>query len=105
MVDQVILRRTFKVDGHDAECRFERPEEDGGSFFCRYEIDWPEGTKVHRAGGVDEVQALLLAMMGAHANLLAARNMDGRNVEWLDGQSLGMPIARSIRDWDPENEM
>jgi len=43
--------------------------------------------------------------MGAHANLLAARNMDGRNVEWLDGQSLGMPIARSIRDWDPENEM
>lgn len=105
MAEQVIVRRTFKVDGNDAECRFLKPEEDGGDFFCQYEIDWPERTKVHRAGGVDEVQALLLAMKGAHANLLAARNMDGRDVEWLGGLSLGMPIARSIRDWDPQNDM
>lgn len=105
MADEVIARRAFKVDGHQVECRFMRPEEDRGSYFCRYEIDWPERTRMKRSGGVDEVQALLLGMMSAHCDLLAARNMDGRVVEWLDGQSLGLPITPSIRDWDPDNNM
>lgn len=105
MTDDVIARRVFKIDGQQAECRFYRPKDDAGSFFCRVQIDWPEGTKNKRAGGVDEVQALLLAMMLAHTDLLAARNMDGRVIEWLDSQSLGLPVARSIRDWDPDNHM
>jgi len=58
---------------------------------------------MRRAGGVDEVQAILLAMMTAHTDLLAARNMDSRLVEWLDGQSLGLPVTPSVRDWDPDN--
>ncbi len=105
MTTDVIARRVFKIDGQQAECRFYRPQEDAGSFFCRVQIDWPEGTKNKRAGGVDEVQALLLGMMLAHTDLLAARNMDGRVIEWLDGQSLGLPVATSIRDWDPDNHM
>ena len=105
MTEDVIARRVFKVDGHDVECRFLKPEEDDGSFFCRVQIDWPEGTKSKKAGGVDEVQALLLGMMLAHTDLLAARNMDGRVVEWLDEQSLGLPVASSVQDWDPENRM
>ncbi len=105
MTEDVIARRSFRIDGHDAECRFFRPTEDGGSYFCRYEIDWPEGTKSKRAGGVDEVQALLLGMMVAHTDLLAARNRKGRTVEWLDGQSLGLPITPGARDWDPENRL
>lgn len=105
MTDNVIARRAFKIDGQRAECRFYSPEEDAGNFFCRVQIDWPEGTKSKRAGGVDEVQALLLGMMLAHTDLLAARNMDGRAIEWLDGESLGLPVTPSIRDWDPENHM
>ena len=105
VIDDVIARRVFKVDGHDVECRFFKPQEDGGSFFCQVQIDWPEGQKTKRAGGVDEVQALLLGMMLAHTDLLAARNMDGHVVEWLDEQSLGLPVASSVRDWDPENRM
>jgi len=105
MTDDVIARRVLKIDGHQAECRFYRPQEDSGSFFCLVEIDWPEGTKNKRAGGVDEVQALLLGMMLAHTDLLSARNMDGRVIEWLDGQSLGLPVAPSIRDWDRDNHM
>jgi hypothetical protein len=103
--DNVIARRVFKVDGRDAECRFFKPDEDRGSFFCRYEIDWPEGVKSKRAGGVDEVQAILLGMMTAHTDLLAARNMDGRVIEWLDERSLGLPVTPTVRDWDPDNNM
>lgn len=105
MADEVIARRTFKIDGHDAECLFFKPDEDRGSYFCRYQIEWPEGAKMRRAGGVDEVQALLLGMMNAHTDLLAARNMDGRRIEWLDGESLGLPVTPSVRDWDPDNNM
>ena len=105
MTEDVIARRVFRIDGHEAECRFYRPEEDSGSFFCRIEIEWPEGTKTKRAGGVDEVQALLLGMMLAHTDLLAARNMDGRAVEWLDERSLGLPLTPNLRDWDPDNRM
>ncbi|MDB5703228.1 MAG: hypothetical protein JWN66_344 [Sphingomonas bacterium] len=105
MTDDVIARRVFKIDGQRAECRFYKPQEDAGSFFCRVQIDWPEGTKNKRAGGLDEVQALLLGMMLAHTDLLAARNMDGRVIEWLDSQSLGLPVTPSIRDWDPDNHM
>jgi hypothetical protein len=105
MTNDVIARRVFQIDGHEAECRFYRPEKDSGSFFCRVQIDWPEGTKNKRAGGVDEVQALLLGMMLAHTDLLAARNMDGRAVKWLDDESFGLPVATSIRDWDPDNHM
>ena len=105
MTDNVIARRVYEIDGQQAECRFYRPEEDGGSFFCRVQIDWPEGTKNKRAGGADEVQALLLGMTLAHTDLLAARNVDGRAITWFDDQSLGLPVTHSIRDWDPDNRM
>lgn len=97
------VERTVNVDGQQVFCRFFRPEPDGSSFRCRFEIDWPEGVRSKAAGGVDEVQALLLAMQAAHTDLLAARENGGRNVSWLDERSLGLPLAKSIRDWDPEN--
>lgn len=105
MTDNVIARRVYEIDGQQAECRFYRPVEDAGSFFCQVQINWPEGMKNKRAGGVDEVQALLLGMMLAHTDLLAAKNIDCRTIEWLDDQSLGLPVTPSIRDWDPDNHM
>jgi hypothetical protein len=60
MTDNVIARRIYKIDGQQAECRFYRPSEDGGSFFCQVQIDWPEGIKEKRAGGVDEVKHFCL---------------------------------------------
>jgi hypothetical protein len=105
MTDDVIARRTYNIDGYEVECRFFKPEDEDGNFFCRVQIDWPEGPKDKRAGGVDKVQALSLGMQLAHTDLLAARNIDGRVVEWLGEQSLGLPLASSVRDWDPENRM
>jgi Domain of unknown function (DUF6968) len=101
---EAIAQRMFTVDGQEVKCRFFPPERDGGSFFCRYEIDWNEGVRTRKIGGVDEVQALVLAMQAAHTDLLAARENEGRRVSWLDRQSLGLPIAQTIRDWDPEGD-
>jgi len=99
------VERVVTVNGADVSCRFFRPEPDGFSFRCRVEIEWPEGVRSKSAGGVDEVQALLLAMQLVHTDLLAARENDGRSVLWLDDRSLGLPIAKSNRDWDPENRL
>lgn len=104
-LNKPFVERTINVDGQNVGCRFFQPEPDGSSFFCRYEIDWPEGVLSRRAGGVDEVQAMLLAMQLAHTDLLSAREKDGRTVSSLDERSLGFPIASSIRDWDPENPL
>ena len=98
------VERTINVDGQDIGCRFYRPEADGSSFRCRFEIDWPEGVRSKSAGGVDEVQALLLAMKFAHTDLLAARENDGRKVSWVDDRNLGLPIANGLSDWAPDNE-
>lgn len=97
------VERKVNVDRREVSCRFYRPEPDGSSFRCRFEIDWPEGCRSKVAGGVDEVQALLLAMVHAHTDLLAARENDGREVSWLHERTLGLPIAKTIRDWDPDN--
>ncbi|QAY78166.1 hypothetical protein [Sphingosinicella sp. BN140058] len=103
MDDRFVIRRTFNVDGQKVGCRFSRPKAEGQSYFCRYEIEWPEGTSSRRVGGVDEVQALLLAMQTAHTDLLIAREHDGRQVTFDNRQSLGLPVANALRDWDPDN--
>jgi len=106
MSTEAFIRRSFTVDGQAATCRFFQPiEESTGEFSCRYEIEGSEGVSSKHAYGVDEVQALLLAMQRAHIDLLAARENHGRDVSWLGERSLGLPIPDSIRDWDPENRL
>ncbi|TPK00928.1 hypothetical protein FJ872_30255 [Mesorhizobium sp. B2-5-9] len=96
------VRRLFLVDGREVPCCFFRPEpEQGGDFQCRYEIGWTEGMRSRKAYGIDEVQALLLAMQMAHAELLSARE-NGRQVSWLDQRGLGLPLANLTRDSHPE---
>lgn len=102
MVDDVIVERQFSVDGSDLNCRFYRPEMDEGNYFCRYVIDWPKKARERRIGGVDSIQALLLAMQAAHVDLLMARKDDGAEIVWLDNASLGLPLPQGLRDLDPE---
>ena len=65
-------------------------------------IDWPHGSRSGEAFGVDEVQALLLAMQRAHVDLLIARKDNPAVISWLDQTSLGLPLCQSLRDMDPE---
>jgi hypothetical protein len=105
MTADVFVQRIFVVDGREIVCRFFKPEAEGQDCRCRYDLEWTEGLRSRWIYGVDEVQALLLAMQIAHTDLLAARENDGRQVSWLDQRSLGLPIASSIRDWDPDGDL
>ena len=105
MSPAAFIQRTFKVDGQDTVCRFFVPTAADVDFECRYEIAWPEGVRSGIVPGVDSVQALLLAMQTAHIDLLASRENDGRQVTWLNQQSLGLPIAEVIRDWDSDGRL
>lgn len=101
-MSQPLVEREFTLDGQPLACRFYAPEADGEDFACRYDIDWPEGARSRRVFGVDPVQALLLAMQGAHVDLLMAREDMGYTVRWMDSDSLGLPLMGSLRDLDPE---
>jgi hypothetical protein len=101
-MNQTFVSRQFIVEGSPVECRFSKPQSDGNDFRCLYEIGWPDHPQSRWVYGVDEVQALLLAMQGAHLDLLMSREKRGVEVQWLDMTSLGLPLAQSLRDMDPQ---
>ena len=102
MSDIPFVQRTFTVGGVDVPCRFFRPVAWEKDFLCRYEIEWPERVRSLEVAGVDEVQALLLAMQAAHSDLLASREKDGKPVSWLGMRRLGLPVPEAIRDLDSD---
>lgn len=95
--------RVFTIDGDDVECRFFTPEHDQGDYRCRYEIDLPNKPIASEGYGVDQVQALLLAMQKAHVELLVMREKLKRSVKWLGDENLGLPINEAIQDLAPDN--
>lgn len=102
MLDQIYISRQFTVDGEMVDCHFFKPESYGQDYRCRYEIMWLDRPRSRWVCGVDEVQALLLAMQAAHTDLLIARKDDGLQISWLDQDSLGLPLAQTLRDMDPD---
>jgi hypothetical protein len=54
------LRRT--AGDIDIPVRIFAPEQEGASWSCKFEVDWPDGTPRIAAGGVDSVQALHLCL-------------------------------------------
>ncbi len=89
--NDVIVERTYLLDGTELTCRFYRPQFDGQDFSCRYEIGWPDGPRSRNVWGVDGIQSLLLAMQSLHGDLLLRRERDGLDLRWLDGTDLGLP--------------
>ncbi|MGL4729666.1 MAG: DUF6968 family protein [Bosea sp. (in: a-proteobacteria)] len=84
---------------HELEVRIYAPEQNGDSWDCRYEIDWPEGTQRMVMGGFDSAQALLLAfyMIGADLNS-SSYHREGRLIWGEAGEGLGFPVAATMRD-------
>ena len=60
------------------------PRAEGDDWFCAYEIEWPGAPRVGKIGGVDSVQALLLAMQAVAADLYAGRPAGVSDVYWLE---------------------
>ena len=99
MTLEPFIQRVVVVDGQAVPCRFFKPVPDRGDFRCRIEVLWPEGVYSKEIYGVDEVQALLLAMQTAHTELLVAREHGQRTILWLGERELGLPAAPAVSDW------
>jgi hypothetical protein len=95
--------REFVVDGKTVVCRFFQPERAEVDYKCRYEIGWRNKLVSRETFGIDQVQALLLAMRCVHADLLSARAKKGAKVEFLETENLSLPIFSGFEDWSPTN--
>lgn len=98
-MDNVILTRQFNLNsGGEVTLSFFRPMPDEDSYRCAYKISWPNREKSFYGVGVDEIQALLLAMQNAHANLLVSPEWKAGQLSWLGDRSigLGLPLAGSL---------
>jgi hypothetical protein len=82
--------------------RFGRPAADGDAFACEYKIVWPARVHSSRAWGLDQVQALILAMEKAHVELLASDAARSGQLRWAASGDFGLPLPSSVNPKDFE---
>lgn len=99
----VIATRTLALDGKDTiTVRIGRPvTEPDGTVFCYYQVLGVGSGRVRRAGGVDEIQALTLAMKIAAADLYASDEGKAGRITWLGEKDLGLPVADALKPFLP----
>ena len=99
----IIATRTLKLRAEsgsvDVPIRIFAPEPAHVDCVCRFEIGWPEGKFEAFAGGVDDIQALLLAHQMIGALLYTSDHHESGHLSWLEpGRGYGFPVPHSIRD-------
>jgi hypothetical protein len=100
MIATRVLRFRNAAGDIDMPVRIFAPElESDGTWFCRYEIDWPEGTWRSRAGGVDAVQALFSAFQMIGSDLYTSDyHKAGQLYLEAPGRGYGFPVPVTLRD-------
>jgi hypothetical protein len=98
---EIFIQRQFELaNGSEVFVRFYRPAPDDDDFRCNYEITWPDRKHAFHAIGIDEVQALILAIQMAHVKLLSSPEAKRGELTWLGTRDLGLPIASSVKPED-----
>lgn len=90
-----------RIEGRDVmlEIRLFKPVSDDGAWSCRYEIDWPSGTKHGRAVGIDGIQAILLALQKIGIILYTSEHHKNAQLAWPAAKSgYGFPVPSNARD-------
>jgi hypothetical protein len=102
--DMIAATRMLRLMSDDAEkhisVRIFVPElGNDKTWWCYYEIDWPEGTWKSRAGGVDSAQALFLAMQMIGSDIYTSSyHKSGKLFLDRPGEGYGFPVPSSLRD-------
>lgn len=107
-VGEVIATRTLTLDGtKQVQVLIGRPQrfQNGQSWYCPYRIPNVGLDRILYAAGVDEVQALILALSMIGAKLYTSDEYIAGRLSWVAGQEgdLGFPVPESIRDVLPGN--
>lgn len=101
--DQVIAKRTLSLRGHprgEIVVTLFRPEPDQNDYRCEFEIDGTRGYSM----GVDEMQALFLALQHIGTRLYTSAYFKAGKLMWLDQRNLGFPVPDNIADIVPKTE-
>jgi hypothetical protein len=102
---QVIATRELELSGSGKKVliRFGRPKRfaDGRDYYCPYQIVGLGESRVRYAGGVDGIQAIVLALQKIGAELYTSNAAKAGRLMWLGEGDLGIPVADLIADLVP----
>ena len=95
------LMRRLKIKNADltidVDVKISDPVLERGSWFCRFEVGWPEGPKVGTAGGADAIQAVYLTMQAIALHLYGSRYHEEGNLYWQKpGKGYGFPLPKNL---------
>jgi hypothetical protein len=65
---------------------------------CRFEIEWPDGTRSSEAWGIDALQAVHMAMQKIAAELYMSPYHKQGLLSWGQAGGYGFPITKNGRD-------
>lgn len=88
-----------RLDGvADVAVRIYAPVEDAGSWFCRYEIDWPERSSDRTIFGVDAMQSLVLALQMIGFEIYTSAYHEAGELYFdRPGEGYGFPVLAPYR--------
>lgn len=73
-------------------------QENDGVWFCAYEIGWPEGAWRSRAGGIDALQAVYLALQMIGTDIYTSSyHQSGQLFLDTPGKGYGFPVPVTLR--------
>jgi hypothetical protein len=75
------------------------PEENDEIWWCRYEIDWPNGKRAGAAAGADSIQSMFLALQKIGVEIYTSEHHKSGNLAWYaPGQGYGFPVSENVGD-------
>ncbi|MBX9931475.1 MAG: hypothetical protein K2Y56_08040 [Methylobacterium sp.] len=84
----------------DVQIRIYIPEIEGTSWKCKYEIDWPNDTRVSEGYGVDSVQALHISLQKLGLDLYMSDYHSKGQLFWeKPDEGYGFPVPKNGRDF------
>ena len=95
LVRRLKIGRVDKVI--DVDVKITNPTSEGASWFCRYEIGWPEGTKTGEVWGADAIQAVQLTMQAIALRLYGSAYHAEGSLYWQKpGKGYGFPLPKNL---------
>jgi hypothetical protein len=88
---QVVATRTFSVNEEPVELLIGAPRAypDGNDYFCPFQVKGIGDERVRHAGGIDGLQALILAVERAAMYLSSTEEVRGGQLKFLGETGIG----------------